>query len=228
MSHPRYYYIFCNLLNPLTLHNLRFTKGFASAGAGSWAISKMQEGDTFWQSYEDGTANYLPFQPSERTPKQAKAISPFQINVTAEYRVEHDAELYRHANKPLFPSRFSAIYAFGDWESCQAVADKYGWDLQSVRVFKLEPAPFNRVCKVNMEVVSLARDAYRTASFSAEEINKIWHHYWNGGGDMQLEYMKGNTRNTVSTGVIWEYLIEGRVNKVDADPETFKPQKPEK
>jgi hypothetical protein len=226
MTQPQYFFIFCNLLHPATKHNLRFTNGFASAGAGSWAISKNIENDKFWQAYEDGSADYIPFIPNAHSETSVKAISPFWMSVTAEYRVEYDAELCRQANSPLSPSRFSCIYAFGDWESCQVAADKWGWRLDDIRVFVLEPGEYNRVSRVNMEVVSLARTAYRTASFSAEEIHKIWSHYWRGGGDMTLEFMVGDKHRQFESGVIWEYLIEGRVTKLrDTDPATFKPPK---
>jgi hypothetical protein len=213
---PKKFYIFCNLLNLQTAHNLRYTGGFASAGAGYAGVSKAVLDGKFEQAYLDGTAEYLPYS-MNRSDSLSKVLSPFLLNVTNEYRVEFDAETYRIAHTPLLPSRLSAIYAFGDWDSCKRVSEAYGWNLDTVSLFALEPGPYNRIVKVNMEVVTLARNVYPFTTFMTANIESIWGHYWRGDANLTLEVPSLTGRKIEKSGIIWEYLIEGRVNRVDGE-----------
>lgn len=97
------------------------------------------------------------------------AVSSYCLTAVNDYRIEYDAEIHRKQNHPLYPSRLSSTYAFGDFETCREVSQKYDWNLDAVRQFKLLDCPLNRVAKVNMERVSLGRHAYRVASISQAE-----------------------------------------------------------
>lgn len=200
---PETFYIFCNTLNLVTYHNLKYGKSFSSAGFVEAHLNEESK-----KRYLDGTATYLPY---ERTQPSVNTVSPFMLTAMNEYRIEHDAEHVRIKYFPKLPSRMSAVYAFGDMETCREVSNKWGWSLESVKEFKLVPNELNRVIKVNMEVVSLARGVYKGASWSLEDIENIWKHYWSGNGNLSLDIPEKEFRKVVSSGITWEYLIEGHL-----------------
>ena len=90
-----------------------------------------------------------------------------------DYMVEYDAELCRKYHYPQYPSRLSAIFAFGDYETCKEVDRKYDWDLSTVKKFRLNIDNLTRVIKVNMEIVSLMRTAYIRGFFDDETKDDI-------------------------------------------------------
>ncbi len=206
---PEVFYIFTDRENFLTMHNLKIGKCIFSA-----AFSQLSLKDSgFIKAYLKGELDYLPFIPNPVM--DGRMFSMFNNSVTSQYRVEYNCELYRRYNNPTFPSRLSACYAFGDYESCESVNKIYGWDIGSVNRFRLEPSLFNRVAKVNMEIVSLMRYAERCSMSDPQTLNNIWGHYWNGGGNMELELPTVDGREVFKTGVIWEYLVEGKLVLID-------------
>lgn len=208
---PEEFYVFVNLLNPITKHNFEITKGFSSAVLGEVLAQPI-----LLKKYLNGTLNYLPFVPNSNI--DSHSISMYTMSATGDYRAEYNCELYRssHDNTKLYPSRLSCIYAFGDYESCKVVAEKYGgWDLDSVQKFRLVDISLTRVAKVNMEVISLIRSEGFT-SFSPQEQEKIWGHYWSGRSNLKLEVSKNSdTTEVCHSGIIWEYLIEGRLESIE-------------
>lgn len=208
---PDVFYIFTNISSPITKHNLQVTKGFTSG-----SIGEILAREDLRTKYFDGTLNYYQYIPNEDP--DVRGMSMYAMNATTEYRIEYNCEGHRRTcdDTKLFPSRLSALYAFGDYESCVEVSTKYGWLLESVKKYKLLSLPLTRVVKVNMEVVSLMRTAERQVSWGHEEQVKIWHHYWMGGGNLDLEMsVDGGNIEKISSGVIWEYLIEGRVELIE-------------
>lgn len=203
---PKIFYIFCDTHNLVTYHNLKYGKSFSSAG-----FVEAHFNEDSKKRYLEGTATYLPY---ERTQPSVNTISPFMLTAMNEYRIEHDAEHVRLKYFPQLPSRLSAVYAFGDIDTCREVSDKWGWDLSSVKQFELVPNELNRVVRVNMEVVSLARGVYKGATWGIEEIENIWKHYWSGNDNLSPEIPDKESRRIVSSGVIWEYLIEGQLKLV--------------
>jgi len=201
---PNEFFIFVNFQNVMTKHNLEITKSIFSGAFGQ--IDMLED---FLSKYLAGTVDYLPWTPNENT--DMNVISMFNNNITSEYRTEYNCELYRKYNNPRYPSRLSACYAFGDYETCIKVSKKYHWDLSTVRKFKLLPNPLNRVAKVNMEIVSLERTANRISMTSEDTQNSIWSSYWNGIENIKLELPTVEGRKEFNSGVIWEYLIEGRL-----------------
>jgi hypothetical protein len=198
---PEEFYIFVNQLLPTTAHNFRFTRTFASAGVTTASLST--EG---MRKYLSGELNFVPYYPRDLG---ELALSPFLVSATADYSVEYDADYWRARINPLYPSRLSALYAFGDYESCLDVNRKHGWPLDSVRQFRLKPLPITRVVKVNMEVVSLMRHAKRVSSLPPDDPTP-WQHYWSGSGNLRMELPGPEFKRVIhDSDVIWEYLIEG-------------------
>jgi len=165
----------------------------------------------FLKKYQEGTATYLPFLP---TGSDCNVFSPYCLTAINNYRVEYDAEICRKAYYPKYPSRLSAVYAFGDYETCEKVVKIHpDWrDLSTLKKFRLIETPLTRVIKVNMEIVTLAQKAYRISSISQSDLDNLWKHYWNGGGNFQMELPDVNfSRTKHDSGEIFEYLIEGAV-----------------
>lgn len=192
-------------------HNLRTTGAMVSAGVTAAEISPE-----FRAEYESGMALYAPLIPNANL--KMPAMSLFSIAITSTYEIEYDAEYVRFREFARAPSRFSSLYAFGSQEDCEAASRLYQWPLEAVRSFELVPHSLNRVRRVNMEIVSLMRTAYRLASWSREQRDATWRHYWSGGGEYSIEVPVlqhgAVVRRQLSSGVIWEYLIEGRLDLV--------------
>lgn len=205
---PEKFYIFVNRSNHITESNLSKTKRFFSSAMG--AIDAFPE---FREEYMNGTATYLPFEVAEPS---CKALSMYTFGAINDYRIEYDAEQYRLACCPLYPSRLSAVYAFGDYESCIAVNRKYRWNLNEVRAFTLAAHPLTRIAKLNMEIVSLARHSYKNLDINKDLIHEIWKNYWSGNHDTRIEeYSETECKVLAESGVIWEYLIEGFIDLVE-------------
>jgi hypothetical protein len=200
--------VFANTLNVTCWHNLRSTRSITSAG-----FVAAVDDPTFRDAFLRGTATYAPFVPN--TARSSSFVSLFTITAQSLYEVEYDAEYLRSHEFPLLPSRFSAVYAFGSDEDCQRAHERYGWDLSEVRRFRLVPHPLNRVHRANMEIVSLMRSIYPKASWSREDRDAVWRHYWSGQGPLAVEipaiHNNEPDRESIQSGEIWEYLIEGRL-----------------
>jgi len=204
---PDNFYIFVSYNNLITANNLGVNKHIISSAYGECSDQEFRD------KYLNGTAQYLPFEPCLHK-VDCHTISPFLMSTINDYRVEYDAEKYRAQYYSTFPSRLSAIFAFGDYETCKLVAQKYNWSLHTIKKFKLLPNPLMRVVKVDMEIVSLARLAYRSP-LSVDTINIFWDTYWSGkkGFAMELaipDETKILTRKIINPNPsIFEYLIEG-------------------
>lgn len=202
---PDTFYIFVNQFNPITHHNFNLTKSFFSGAAASCSDAG------FVNKYIEGKVRYLPYEPCHN---DVLGVSPYFLTAINDYRIEYDAEVFRERHRPLYPSRLSALYAFGDLETCELVSRKYGWPLDTVQKFRLKDWPLTRIAKVNMEHVSLARHAYKVSML--EDIDRLWAGYWSGFDNIILELpVTGFTRKRYDSGVIWEYLIEGIVECVE-------------
>jgi hypothetical protein len=204
--------VFANTLNITCWNNLRFTRSIISAG-----YVAAVEDPKFRDAYLNGTANYAPLVPNNA--RSSAFLSLFTVSVQSLYEVEYDAEYLRSREFPLLPSRFSAVYAFGSDEDCRKAHERYNWPLSELRRFRLVPHPFNRMHRANMEIVSLMRSVYPKASWDREQRDAIWRHYWSGGGSLAAEIpaIRDDTpdRQSIASGEIWEYLIEGRLELLD-------------
>jgi hypothetical protein len=204
--------VFTDTSNVTCWHNLHFTKSITSSG-----FAAAVTDPAFRDAYIRGTANYEPFVPN--TARSSGFVSLFTIHAASQYEVEYDAEYLRHHEFPTLPSRLSAVYAFGREDDCRRAHELYRWDLSTLRRFRLVRDPLTRVHRANMEIVSLMRSTYPRASWSREDRDNIWRHYWSSRGALQVEIPVirngAPTRQWFESGEIWEYLIEGRLELVN-------------
>ncbi|HBW1841941.1 TPA: hypothetical protein N3414_000666 [Klebsiella quasipneumoniae subsp. quasipneumoniae] len=203
---PSEFFIFINLQNPIVYNNAEKIGVITSSGI---TAASMEE--NMLRSYISGNADYLPFIPN---PNASPAISMYQLGVMNTYRVEYNAEISRKEKFKVYPSRLSSMYAFADYETCEQVSRKYNWDINTVRKFELQDHPLTRIAKVNMEIISLVRHAYGISGFMSDD--EVWQHYWSGQGNLELQLPGRDFQpQHYESGVIWEYLIEGSLRKVD-------------
>ena len=207
---PEYFYIFLNyngILGDANWNNLNLTRRIDSG-----LINNIYN-EQFLLDYLSGTQDYLPFIPNAKCPKSPTS---FVLNIVSYYSLEYNLELYRKNNVGKYPSRLSAIFAFGDYETCIKVSKKHKWPLSEVRRFKLKDLERNnnliRVSKHNMEIVSLMR-GLDCRFFSGVNQNKIYEQYWNGNGNLKII----QNGKEYETGEIFEYLIEGVLELVEDD-----------
>jgi len=106
------YFIFVNLANLFTRHNLKITGQILSSGY----ASALQDPNLIDQ-YLRGEINYLPFVINEQ--RATVFLSFYCTSITAGYRVEYEAEMRRLLSFPQLPSRLSAVYAFASEEDCR-------------------------------------------------------------------------------------------------------------
>lgn len=213
---PEEFYIFQdygkNIFDQINEHNYSLNKIIVSSGFKNLLITKN------FQEYLNGDIDYLPF---IKNINYTNTPSAFMFKIINEYNIEHNLEFLRSKSFRKYPSRFSSIFAFGDYESCRQVSLKYNWDLNSVRRFRLlrECNDLNkciRIGKFNMEIVSLLR-GIDIASFDIADQENIYQRYWNGEGDICINILvgiKNNTRENLHSGVIYEYLIEGILKEI--------------
>lgn len=221
------FYIFVNTTNAQTKHNIEKTNCIVSAAflqciedSDKEFADKYLKGiisaysplgrheSKFTEKYETGNLEYLPFVVNHDC--DVNFVSMFNNSITNDYTIEYNCEVHRRYNYPTYPSRLSGCYAFADYESCIHVSEKYGWNIKSVRKFKLIPHKNNRVAKVNMEIISLQRYAESVAMIDQENQIRIWESYWNSFGEIELELPTLNSgRRNFKSGVLWEYLVEG-------------------
>ena len=161
----------------------------------------------FTNDYLTGDIDYLPLIPNPNTNLGLNSL--FSRSITALYNTEYNAEMHRKYRHQTYPSRLSCVYAFGDYKSCIEANKKYGWDLSSVKEFKLIPHKYNKVAKVNMEIISLERMAQGQSFLDSQSIFNIWNLYWTGGGNLKLELPTLSSKKEYESEILWEYLIEG-------------------
>lgn len=206
---PEYFYIFLDFNGTFGFmheNNFNLTKKIFSG-----AVINSEISTDYRVRYLKGEQQYLPFVLSENRPLSQTS---FSFNVVNNYLLEYNLELYRYAYANKYPSRLSAVYAFGDFETCVKVSNLYNWDINTVKKFKLVSntlvKDLVRVSKNNMQIISFMRGLDCT-SFSREDQHEIYTHYWNGEGDLKL--MKDNKE--YNTGEIYEYLVEGILELVE-------------
>ncbi len=196
------YFIFLNLANPIAKANFE-ASGRITSSIFSNAIANKE----FLIKYIDGTAKYHPFVPNPDT----DIVSPslFNMSIKNNYSIEYNAEICRYQYFPKKPSRLSCVYAFNDYKDCEKAINLYGWSAGNIKRFQLEESPLNRVHRANMGLISLVRGLGYTVSLNGIEQDKLWRHYWNGGGDFKIQIDNPLLLNEYDSGEIWEYLIEG-------------------
>lgn len=206
---PKEFFVFVDYSNPITLNNIELTKQFTSSGISEALISEEK-----LEEYLTGKMQFAPYVPNKNC---INFISPFLLSVSKDYMIEYEAEYIRSTYFPLYPSRFSSIFAFGDYETCEKVSKLYNWNLSTVRKFELVQTPLNKVVKVNMEHVSLLRGIKSRTMFSKEDLDNIWKSYWRGEMKLTLEipFGLGKEKESIQSDTIYEYIIEGTLRLID-------------
>ncbi|HMM22958.1 MAG TPA: hypothetical protein PKA10_19790 [Selenomonadales bacterium] len=196
MVFPSIYYAFLDPKNIFVQNNFKSSNAIASGSVNNFHdpnfISAYQNGEIVWiPEPEYGSKSFGAFIES--------ALRYF-------YGSERDAELIRSMYYKSNPSRFSAVYGFGDYNTCEVVAQKYNWDINTVKMFRINEHPLNRITKANMEIVSYLRGIYAGQNGSLLTDDKIvnaWKAYWDGAA------WPGAEIGEAPGEPIWEYLIDG-------------------
>lgn len=202
---PEVFYLFTN--------RNRFGRAEPSAASGSYvsaAFAACEVDERFAAKYRNGTANYLPYLPQE---SDLPSVPTHILSTDTGFRAEYDAENVRREYYPFAPSRVSALYAFGDEETCKRAHDYYAWDIKRVVTARLRLGKDVRIWRVNMEIISILREAYATTQ-AVGHYDDAWRSYWTGEGNIAIRLPRGIThsgRKSVNTGIMWQYLIEGRL-----------------
>jgi hypothetical protein len=205
MELPESFFIFVSQLHPMAYMN------YANSGSFTSRFAQFLLSEDGLRQLDSGELDPMPFAPN---PNVYPLLSPFSVSAMTECRVEWDAETARRRHEHMAPSRMSAVYAFGDEDTCREVAARYGWPLDTVRRFQLANEWPYRVIRVNMEIVSLLRTVYPLASWQEEHLDDIWRRYWKGDGNVDVEtpdLHEGQNWRRWSSGVTWEWLIEGKL-----------------
>jgi len=218
---PEEFYVFLeyssNITDSVNQQNFSLSKRLYSSGFINLSMLKN------FQEYLKGDIEYLPF---TRSSSMIQSPSAFMLKSINNYNIEYNLETVRKQFFSTYPSRFSSLFAFGDYDSCLQVASKYPsyWNLDTVRKFRMSEEAieamklkdFIRVGKFNMEIVSLLR-GMNMVNFSAADQTLICKKYWEGEGNVTINTVtdiKKNIRSNCDSGVIYEYLIEGILEEV--------------
>lgn len=207
---PLKFFIFCNN-NYTVQYNLQIVKSLTSAGIASSSIDEEN-----LNKYITGELTFSFY--SER--QDGICISPY---VTTLYKKENNenvilweerleqARLERYKYRP---SRFFAIMAFSDLETCHAVSEIYEWDIKELREFVLIPSSLNKVSRHDMEIISVMR-YYNCKETPREVLNAMCDNYWSGTPGLHKVYEKYPPVDPpLIRKPIWEWLIEGRLKVV--------------
>lgn len=215
-------FIFVNRVSLPTKINFEVAKQFRSGGLSLIAMDEA----AYLQRYVDGTIDYRPFVRDGngawiKNPDAPVMISsPFAASMwQGDYRypAEYDAETVRLREFPIAPSRLSAVYAFGNLETCEDVSNRFGWTIDQVERVRIRAWDGTRVWRTNMQIASLMHKiAEQGNAIEAHYREELWRRYWRGEGNLALEVRDtGGNRVTLSVDTIWEYLIEGMVEPSD-------------
>ena len=208
---PEEFYIFINngssIHSQINYHNYKLGAPLISGGFKN--IMFMPEKI---EDFIKGNIVYAPFVPNTIT-----FMSPtsHMYSVINSYNVEYILEYTRDAKFRVFPSRFSCLYAFGDYESCVIASEYYKWNLKNVKKFRLKKMNNElddciKIIKCNMEIVTRMWNC-NIESFERESIDRIASAYWCGVDNVATQRQDLETGENIITParVLHEYLIEG-------------------
>jgi hypothetical protein len=126
-------------------------------------------------------------------------------------------ETVRKKIDPCLPSRLSAVFAFGLIKDAVAAARRSKRLINDVHEFELMDHPLTRVVRANFEIVTLLRQVINAASWDQTQLEGLADHYWRQGGALAVQVpdpWKPGKFKDVTANVTWEYLIEGRLDRV--------------
>lgn len=210
---PEIFYIFIGrgtrIYNQVNLNNYKLNGCIISGGFAGIIENRYNTRDFIL-----GNIQYAPFIPNKNCNSNPTSHT---MAVTNSYNTEYILEYHRNKQ---YPSRFSCVYAFGDYESCEKAIKIYKWDLNNVRKFKLKKTNSEldsciKIAKCNMEIVTRMWNC-DIAIFERESIEKMAEAYWAGIGQITTETtdIDSKTRIQRTCDVLYEYLIEGILEEV--------------
>ncbi len=206
-EYPQEFFLFSNRLSIATQRARRDSKRVSSGAFSSLGDPELAA------KYDAGTLKYLPY---VRAANDKINNSPYFLAPTNDYRIEHDCELVRAHRYPQYPSRFSAVFTFGDYETCQEVHGKYrrSWPMESVKKCRLIENPRNRVVRVNIEYLTVARQIYKLPGVQVADIARFWDEYWSGNRRISFDFVTNPAHPThhFEAGCFWNYIIEGEMD----------------
>lgn len=213
---PDIFYVFVGLgssiYSKINYHNYKLNKTIISGGIRNLSIKPELIKD-----FIDGNIIYAPFIPNVTTFESPTSHLMHTVNG---YQVEYILEYYR---PKIYPSRFSCIYAFGDYDSCVKANKLYPdiFDLSKIKKFKLKQTKTGldkciKVAKCNMEIVTRMWNC-DVSSFEKESIERIAKTYWDGTGKIATERQDFDTGlyTQIISDELYEYLIEGILEEVE-------------
>lgn len=214
---PNVFYIFIgqgrSLYSKINYHNYKINKTIISSGL----QGIMAQQDKI-EDFIEGNIVYAPFIPNQTT---LNVPSSHSMAVVNGYNTEYILEYIRINYFKKYPSRFSCLYAFGDYDSCKKANKMYGWDLNNVKKFRLKNNnsvldSCVKVVKCNMQIVT---EMWKCdiSSFDRDSIDEISKAYWRGFGQVATERLDIDTglHTQKVSDVLYEYLIEGVLEEVE-------------
>jgi len=191
---PTSFWVFVSRSNFLAAHNVAAVGQITSPSVVARITGKEEE--------------YLAAIPN---PDATGAVSQFGLSLLGRYWSEYNGELLRRQEFPGKPSRFGALFAFGDFQTCEKVAEKHHWDISEVREFK--PLLVANWGRFDMSLVTLMNGVTARSNLPFSDMT-LWRAYWSGSGEGAAWTMPSATNlgemETFSSGEpVWEYLIDG-------------------
>lgn len=212
---PDAFYVFIGLgkssFSQVNYHNYQLSHRLISSGISSLLAEPKKISD-----FIQGNIKYAPFVLTRNT---LNSPSSHMMNIINSYHVEYILEYYRPKE---FPSRFSCLYAFGDYESCLKACELYPkmFDKSKIKRFRLKKLNNDldkciKVAKCNMEIVSRMWNC-DISLFGADSIRRIANAYWSCQDKVATEIRDIDTGLMTQhvTDVLYEYLIEGILEEI--------------
>lgn len=213
---PDVFYVFIGLGNSIeskiNYYNYQLNKTLVSGGFKNLEIDPEKTED-----FLNGNIIYAPFVPNKTT---FNSPTSHMMGVINGYQVEYILEYHR---PKTYPSRFSCIYAFGDYESCVKANKLYPnmFDMSKIKKFKLKKINNDldrciKTVKCNMEIVTRMWNCGIT-TFLPESIETIANAYWSSCGQVATERQNIETGRYIQkiSDVLYEYLIEGILEEIE-------------
>ncbi len=211
---PNEFYIFVRdtggILGQINYNNYKISKSIISGGFKNLLIHSDKIKD-----FINGDIDYAPFVLNKTT---FSSPTSHLLDVVNRYNVEYTLECLR---PKTYPSRFSCIYAFGNYESCKKASYLHGWKLENLKKFRIVNMDETlnkciKIVKCNMDIVTTMWNN-NISGFPEKDIEMVINAYWNGIGKICVGQM--NLANGLYTykdsDEIYEYLIEGILEEID-------------
>ena len=200
---PDEFFVIRTTDDPLTLGNMSLGK-IASAGAARAEIEP--------EVYLRGRDQWFPFVPN---PDFQSFVGWQMQRVTADYRVEYEAERVRCSEFPHLPARLGCLYAWGSLEDALKAGKKMRGRFRNRPVLRctLDSPPL-RIARCNSAIVSFARRVAEGHMATEDDIALMWRTYWSGS-DARLSVARSSNPEggpgVVGTPArpLWEWLIDG-------------------